>query len=62
MIKTEIKKLQKEVAELREELRAWEAYNNRENDLMRDEIKSKENLIKKYEKILKKKKSHSVRR
>jgi len=55
MIKTEIKKLQKEVADLREECRAWEAYNKRENDLMREEINSKENLIKKYEKILKKK-------
>ena len=54
MIKKEIKKLQREVAELREECKMWEAYNQRENDLMRDDIKSKEKLIKKHEKNLKK--------
>jgi len=62
MIKREIKKLQKEVAEMREECRKWEEYNNRENDLIRADIKSKENLIKKYEKILKKKKLHNLKR
>jgi len=47
----DIKRLENEILELKDELEVWENYNNIENDLLRDDIKSKEKLLKTFKEI-----------
>ena len=47
----DIKKLENEIIEMNQELKDWEDYNKIENDLLREDIKSKEKLLKEFKKI-----------
>ena len=47
----DIKRLEEDIKELTEELEVWENYNKIENDLLRDDIKSKKRLLKVFKEI-----------
>ena len=66
-VRKEIKKVELDIKELKKELKEWEAYNNKENDILRQKIKDKYNYIKilksklkKYENRTKTKKTISL--
>jgi septal ring factor EnvC (AmiA/AmiB activator) len=54
MIKREIKRLNKEIEEAKKELKEWEIYNKKMNDVLRAEIKSLEGLRDAHKESLKK--------
>ncbi|WP_324171119.1 hypothetical protein [Sulfurimonas sp.] len=56
MINEYILKIKSEIKLLKTDLKSWEAFNKHKNDFVRDEITSKQKLIKKLKKSIYRKK------